>query len=252
MDVFRRVFSCLGFKPYVREVRVGDVCFRFLIADRTGLAWYSGEEQEPSPEYRFTKGMLKPGDRVLEVGAHHGFFTLLLSRWVGKDGKIMAVEALPANCDILRENIRINSVSNVCVENKAVSDRNGPVMIRGGSNSSVVSRGWDAAFKVEGVRLDDYAEFKPDMIKIDVEGFEVNVLQGGAEILKFLPSLAIEVHIEELKQYGHSAQEIVDILKPLGYALWLQSDGLSEPAPYDGSPITKGRQIHLYAMKPGQ
>ena len=70
---------------------------------------------------------INPGSTVLDLGAHHGYFSLLAARWVGKEGKVYAFEPAPENFQILKKNIEFNQFTNVLPVNKAVSDTDKPM-----------------------------------------------------------------------------------------------------------------------------
>lgn len=245
----RICFSYKKFKTYQEKITIDNDSFNFLIGDPTGEKWYEGSNQELSQEMLFTKKMVRPGEIVIEVGPHHGFFTILLSKWVGKEGKILAIEASPHNSKILKENIDINGISNVTVENKAAGSIDGHIYIRGGSNSNVVNSLWNAAYKVKLTKLDNYSYLSPTFLKIDVEGYEVDVLKGAGKILELKPNLAIEVHFEQLKKYGYSIKDIFDLIDKKSYTLWLQPDGKTPPFVYDNRNIEPIEQLHLYAIR---
>jgi len=73
-------------------------------------------------EVRFLYEHLREGDVFLDVGANIGFYSLVASRWVGFSGKMIAIEALPYNCDGLRKNIDLNDICNIQVVNAGVAD----------------------------------------------------------------------------------------------------------------------------------
>ena len=97
--------------------------------------------------------------------------------------------------------------------------------------------------------LDKYAHLNPNFLKIDVEGLEVQVLRGAKKILATRPKLLLEVHVPELRNYGCSSNDVLEILKPLDYKMWLQVSQ-SPSGPYDGTPldgISEGG-VQLYAV----
>ena len=241
-----RHLSNLGFKPYLTAMAVGDCRFRFWIADRVGQAWYLGN-QSLSPEIVFTRAMLHLDDVVFEVGAHHGFMTLQLAQMVGPNGIVVAFEASPHNAEILGRNLAANAVTNVTVEAQAVGATVGRASISQDYNASVVVTG-DAQREVGLTTLDTFAHLRPTMLKIDVEGYEVEVLRGARAILATRPGLAIEVHVRELAQYGHTPADVVAFIDREWYSIWLQADGRSDPKPYDGGEIAEAEQVHLYAV----
>lgn len=81
--------------------------------------------------------MIQPGDVVFEYGGHHGCTAIVLSKWVGANGKVVPFEALPANCDIIEKNIQLNNLQNIYLERKAVGAKHGKITIENSSDSSV-------------------------------------------------------------------------------------------------------------------
>jgi len=145
-----------------------------------------------------------PGMTVADIGAQSGFYTLLLSKRVGAQGKVIAFEPLPANYRLLEENLRLNKIENAIVRREAVADRTGalnfqfpldePSLIAG----PVLAEDSTGAFDVPCVSLDDFVAGQLnslDLIKMDVEGAEGSVLAGATKTLQqFHPNLIIELH----------------------------------------------------------
>ena len=146
--------------------------------------------------------LIGQGDVVLECGGHHGCTAIVLSNWVGGDGKVVTFEPLPANYGIIDKNIQQNGLQNVILERKVVGAERGKITIKNASNSSVTLSG--EGVEVELTCLDEFEHLNPAFIKIDVEGFEMQVLQGAKKILSTRPKLAIEIHSERLSRYGAS------------------------------------------------
>ena len=127
--------------------------------------------------------LMKPGAIVVECGAHHGAQTILLSRWAGDTGRVIAVEPNPGNLVILKRNTEINGLTNVTVVEKAAGATCDPVYMNASSNGSVRSGG---SLKVDGITVDHLAldlGMKPTFVKIDVEGYEYQVLEGCKSVL---------------------------------------------------------------------
>jgi FkbM family methyltransferase len=119
--------------------------------------------------------LVKPGTVVIECGAHHGAQSILLSRWVGPHGRVVAIEPMPENVSIFNKNIEINGLSNLIVVDKAVgSTRDNQLSMALTSNASVRPNG-KHTISVESITLDALAEklkIMPALLKIDVEGYE--------------------------------------------------------------------------------
>ena len=241
-------FSTRHFKPYIKKKNVEGIVFDFWIGDLDSRNWYDLHCQDPQwLEMRFIRDkMIQPGDIVLESGAHHGCTTIVLSRWVGENGKVIAFEPVPANASIIRKNIELNQIKNVWLESKAVGATSGhKVKISGNSNSSVRALGQGR--EVDLTCLDQYEYLNPTFLKVDVEGFEVEVLKGAQRILRKRPKLAIEVHPEALPGYGTSVQELLSLINLASYEWWVQWDDDQYPQPYNLTTLTTKR-AHLFGI----
>ena len=238
-------FQNKGFKPYVKKKKVEGVTFDFWIGDSAGRKWY--EPQWVQHEMRFIRDyLLQPGDVVLECGAHHGCKTVVFSYWVGDEGKVIAFEPVPRNADIIQKNIKINNLQNVILERKAVGSKEGKIVMTDESNSQVVNRK-GSGFEVNITHLDKYVHLNPAFLKIDVEGFEIEVLKGAQSILKKRPTLMIEIHPNALKRYNSSVEDLFNLIDAEKYKLWVQWRNRDEPKVYDGKdPITE--PVHLFAL----
>lgn len=125
--------------------------------------------------------VVRPGAMVFDVGAHAGYYTLALSRTVGALGSVLAFEPDAGNLARLKRHLAINHIGNVQVIEAAVLDQAGSVPFqsdRRGYLSHVAEEGE----LVRAVCLDDFGW--PDVIKMDVEGFEAKALCGAESILK--------------------------------------------------------------------
>jgi FkbM family methyltransferase len=150
---------------------------------------------------------------VFDVGAHIGYFALLLSKLVGPHGKVFAFEPLPENFKVLEENVRLNGCGNVFLENRAVADASGLVNLKSNDTdrltytSSLVSG--RPNIDVEAVSLDDYTSSLRECVQfvmMDVEGGEADVLKGMRSILqRDFPTLLIELHGFDQRGQSHPA-----------------------------------------------
>lgn len=211
----------ITFKPYMIQAFSEGEHFNFWIASPQSQKWYVTNGQAAWPEMRFVRDvLLAPGCLVVECGAHHGFGTMLLSRWVGMHGKVMAFEAIPGRAAVLKKNVQLNSAHNVNVYARAVSNT--------AKKRSVLL----ARSLAQQVRLDDVLDSKiPGLLKIDVDGYETEVIKGAwATLAHRKTNLSIEVHPHELQQHGSSVQELQECLHLDDYHCWL---GM-------GSEATKG------------
>lgn len=150
---------------------------------------------------------LHRGDTFYEVGAHIGFLSLGAARLVGTEGEVVAFEADPENAARIEEHLQKNSLSQLRVVQQAVWSRTGRLRFQQASSQSSRNTGAiqedpasgrdSEVIDVEAVALDDFIRGRrpPSLIKIDVEGAELHVLEGADELLaKRKPLVICEVH----------------------------------------------------------
>lgn len=170
---------------------------------------------------------VRPGDTVADVGANIGLYTIALAQRVGSAGRVVAFEPDLANVALLRRNLALNPIgTKVEVIEAAVSNEEGeiPFEMGGEVQSHVSTRPNSRAKLVRSVTLDKVFENKPlGLLKIDVEGFEEKVLQGGTRLLKD-PSrkprkIFVEMHPFAWAPLGTTSKSIIHLLTECGYRL---------------------------------
>ena len=193
---------------------------------RTGTALYEGAVEPLVQEA--VREHLGAGMVFYDIGANIGLFSLIAARRVGKDGKVFAFEPDPEVSEELKRNIWRNGFSQVEVIHAAVSSTTGSgAFLRASRETSPdlglgrldTSRGGSSVDRVRTVALDDFVRSAPlpDVIKCDVEGAELDVLQGARSILeRRKPVVVCEIH------KGVEVTRISDFVHGLGYGLkWL-------------------------------
>jgi FkbM family methyltransferase len=136
--------------------------------------------------------LIEPGDTIVDVGANVGYLTLLFKQAVGTDGSIICIEPDSDNLRELRRCVQINSLSRVEILNAAVGDCETQVQLSPGLNGHINSTG---TVCVPQVTLNSFIDKNPRFVKVDVEGYELKVIQGATELLKNCkPRLFVEMH----------------------------------------------------------
>jgi FkbM family methyltransferase len=176
------------------------------------------------------RGLIRPGDRIVEVGANLGYYTLSMADVVGPTGKITALEASPRLAAMVTQSLEINGFANrVQVVDKAAFDRSGsiPFVIarsRSGGGHTQVAESLMVAdstvIEVEAVRLDDLGLGPIDFIRMDAEGSEPLILRGAAELLAN-PKIVICMEWSVLQMRSRaSVPEFVTWLDGMGFKFW--------------------------------
>lgn len=156
--------------------------------------------------------LLKPGQRVVDVGANIGYYMLMFQSIVGSTGKIICFEPEPSNLVELKSNINGNDFTNVQLFEAAVGMEVGAINFSCGINGMVAENG-RGEISVDLVTLDSVIDERVDMIKIDVEGYEAQVLIGASGLIKrYKPTLFVELH-PHLLAPPYSIKDIVEYIR---------------------------------------
>jgi FkbM family methyltransferase len=171
------------------------------------------------------KKNIKKGDTVVDAGAHIGYFTIILSDLVGNDGKVIAFEPNPTTFSILKKNIETNNLSNVILEPLALSNTESEEYIQEDDQSagSTIYKNCSDGIKIKTITLDKYFNDKEiNFIKIDVQGSEFNILNGGIKTFTKKPKCIIEIHptIFDSKGKKVSSKEVINMLKKFNYEIF--------------------------------
>ncbi len=214
------------FRSYVIERRVAGDQIQFLVGDLFGEAWY-GPHHDPWPELEWIKANgIRPGDVVVDCGANHGFSTTLFAKWTGPQGKVYAFEPFSHNMGILKKNLRLNGITNVVCQHSAVGSQSGSVAISATQpNAAVVSnlKGTRRTEQVALVALDDILAVESiGFLKVDVEGYELEVLRGARRILASRPRLDLELHVFLYKNKAEELRQVFAMLPLNDYAVDIQ------------------------------
>lgn len=186
-------------------------------------------------ESRFVETFLRPGMTVLDIGAHHGFYTLLASHKVGPRGRVIAFEPSPRERKFLLRHLSLNRCKNVSVESFALGSQEVEAdffLVEGEETgcNSLRPPNVNEATRALGVlvrRLDDCLQRQGiqhvDFIKMDVEGAELEVLRGATELLRRRPRPVILCEAENIRTqpWGYRPSEIIVFLRRFNY-LWFQ------------------------------
>lgn len=167
--------------------------------------------------------LLKPGMRVVDVGANIGYYLLLFEKYIGSEGKVICIEPSVENLPELKKNIEINRFVNVKLFDVAIGMDDGTTGLRVGINSGVVdlpdygqAGKNQGAYQVSLRKLDSLVTDKIDFLKIDVEGYEGQVLKGAQEILnRDKPILFLEIHPSIIPEFGFTVGQILDDLSSI-------------------------------------
>jgi FkbM family methyltransferase len=177
--------------------------------------------------------LIGEGQTFVDVGAHWGYFSLLAARIVGPRGRVVAIEADPRIFDILERSVALNGFGTLSPVHVAASDKEGELVLQGFSESdenwgisSVAGKAEGRAFSVRAQPLDQILDRlgvgSVDLLKMDIEGAEGLALQGARSGLTSgrYRRILLELHPDQLRSLGSSAEEVLRFLRSFGYRAW--------------------------------
>lgn len=239
------------FKTFNRKGSYGNHDLEIAIRDPLGAGWYNRDWSELSEIAFLKKYKLKEGAKVFDLGAHQGVVAMMLAKEVGSSGKVLAIEANKFNFNTALENKKLNDIEQLIIENCAIAERNGHVEFNENLNGAIENNQTDtmttkvASFSINHL-IDNF--FTPDIIFMDIEGFEVQALKGARQAFETKCDWFIEVHGPDLiEQYGGTVQEVINHFTTKDYRLYIGSDDC-EFKEYDASSSLLNNRFYLIAI----
>lgn len=237
-QVLRPVFRAHTAAVWKWHQRRRSLCFhiagnqlRVLPADQGISVELAVHRTHEPTAARLLASCLRPGMIVVDVGANIGYYALLEARLVGPRGRVLAIEPVPENARMFLHNLQANGYENVAFRQVAISNRNGMSKMHVSARSnhhSLHDVPWQTAdLDVPVCTLDallkDEVLSSLDVIRMDLEGHEIAVLDGmTATIEKYHPRLLVEVHphivgpdatiryLDRLNLLGYSVDWVID------------------------------------------
>jgi len=221
----------------------------------TNLSSYVLREQGDwfEDEVHFVRRLLKPGERALDVGANVGMYALSMATRVGAQGRVWAFEPAPATATLLQASKEANRLSQLTIEQVALSDRGGTTSFFISPDSELNSLHADAVgsvgqrIEVELSTLDDAAErlgiSNIQFVKLDAEGEERAILDGARALLAREEPLVMY----ELKHGKRVNEDLVEHFASIGFGAYRLVPGLGALVPFDLSGAPDPFLLNLFA-----
>jgi FkbM family methyltransferase len=193
-----------------------------LLLDKTDRHCFTIYGNSEEGKMSHLKKIITPGQTVVDVGANIGIYSVVLAKFVEKQGHVFAFEPAPDNVKLLRKTIKLNQFDNITVTQKAISNKPGIAsfyLVDGISSHSLMDYGKSInKIDVEVESLDNFFQDyeKPiDFIKIDAEGYDFKVILGMQNIISKTQNLKIFVEFDpkRLIKIGDSPQELLRFMQ---------------------------------------
>jgi FkbM family methyltransferase len=225
-----RIASRLRGKKLLTETEYGEEMYVNL--NDVAVSWDIVKSNFDRGTTEIIESIVSEGDNVFDIGANIGYYSVLISREIGEDGFLTCFEPEKTNYDFLRSNLEPLSFSNHALEKKAVSAKRGSINLsidKYNRGAHTVESTSNSGIDVETTTIDRYMEESSieslDFIKIDVEGHEGKVLEGGETtishqkpkiILEFNDTYWGEINTRALRMLNKRGYEFYKIEEPSG------------------------------------
>lgn len=228
--IYRYLIGILPFNFSVNQFITNN--FKFRLHARFAFSNFKNWGNKHNDFFHIYLKLSEGSKYFFDIGAHIGIVSLPISKNISSKGKIFAFEASKLNLKFLKYHIQSNNIKNIKVINKLVTSTTKKKSVLFESNessgmSSVIPINQKQITKkkiVQSITLDKFCAIKkifPDIIKVDIEGSEIDMLIGAKDIIKRTkPLIFLSYHPYHIKKLGYDKNFIFDILKELDYEIY--------------------------------
>ncbi len=225
-------YDTWAFPRHTVSRRYGPHILHMNIHDRVAKEWYDRDWDLP-PEFDILPLYgLRSGARVFDLGAHQCLIAILMSKEVGPAGQVIAVEANGHNVGVARCNLDENAADNVTLVHALISNVNGTGHAVNSFNASgSANGGLIGKSTVPSLSVDELTRRHgvPDVVYMDIEGFEIQGLEGATDTIAQHATWFIELHGDDiLSRYGARNSDVLHYFDPAVYTAFVCPDEQGE------------------------
>ena len=211
------------------KIKLGNILYKYCFP-LYNLSYTKFKLKNDKTEIDLLKKIIKPGDSILDIGSNIGFYAKILSALTGNSGKVYCFEPDSTNFQYLKKNTK--AIENIKLFNKAVSDKKDILKVYKSKLLNVDHRtypvnNYDSIEEIESLSIDELISehiiSKVDIIKIDIQGYEMTAFKGMYNLLSTNNDLKIvaEYWPHGFKRAGTTAIAFYDFFDQLGYRFYL-------------------------------
>jgi FkbM family methyltransferase len=212
--------------PYVRDYKQGNIDFSLIIYHTESKAWFDNDHADSVVRNAAELQLVRSGDTVFDLGCNAGFLTAWFAKQTGPTGRVVGFDPFPWNTLATYYSAKLNGCDNVTCHTVGIASRYGEVKIpyvdsKIYENSALEDH---YCFWAKLVPLDEYAAYRPDFIKVDIEGAERELIAGAAKIFAQnpKPQWMFELHHQFIRDAGSDPDAIGRELLSHGYTCRIQ------------------------------
>jgi FkbM family methyltransferase len=186
------------------------------------------KNQNDKFEIELLEKIIRPGFNIIDIGANIGFYSLLFTNLTGKKGNVHCFEPDLTNFNHLKKAVKKST--NVIINNKAISDRDGLLTFYTSHRLNVDHRTYPvekykSTYQVDSISIDKYidSKYKVDFIKMDIQGAEFPAFKGMEATLRNNQDIIVfmEIMPSGLKSFGVTVNTVISYIRSLGFIIYL-------------------------------
>lgn len=204
------------------KIQRNGYMIRMFPSSMSHLCYLKGKNYRQEEE-DFFQDFLENGDVVLDIGSNIGLLTLKASTLVGTVGHVYSFEANPKIANFQNSNIKLNNFKNITLINSAIGNKSGTTKLLDSFSDDTMNKidFSDNALEVKIDKIDNIIFNNTiNLFKVDVEGFELFVLEGAKRVLASTECIFFEVCNENFEKYGYSSLDLFKFLNGCNFDLF--------------------------------
>jgi FkbM family methyltransferase len=240
-----------GFAPQIAEHDYHGVKLRVSIRDSLAAGWYDRDWPEMPELTLLQRSGLRPGANVFDIGAHQGVVAMVAAKLVQPRGTVVAVEGTRFNVAVALENFELNCISNIIAIHAVAAEKTDEAV---GFSQTLNGRIQENAPHVWCVTVDSLSKEygRPNVVLVDVEGYECPVLRGALATLQQPCAFFVEVHAGcGLEEYG-SVRELLSFFSPSRFTLYWANGEEQTFEKLQSADLLPAHKFFLIASPKGQ
>jgi len=229
LTFIRKVLNKLLFKFKLSRfvtIKRNGYMIRMFPSSMSYMRYLKGKSYR-NDEEDFFQDYLKKGDIVLDIGSNIGLLTLKSSSLVGDEGHVYSFEANPKIANFQRSNIKLNKFENITLTNSAIGNKTGTVRFIDSLEDDTMNKVdfSDSALEVKIDKIDNIiSNCTINLLKVDVEGFELFVLEGAKKVLTSTECIFFEVCNQNFEKFGYTSVDLFNLLNSYNFDIFRIED----------------------------
>jgi FkbM family methyltransferase len=245
-------FSEYTFRHRIVRHNYGGYSMLVHLKDPTSQQWYDRDWNRLGEIELLAQSRLKSGAKVFDIGGHQSIVAMMLALEVGQDGSVIVLEPNPFNVRMAKLNIQSNGFDNIIQLQAMVSSTNGSGVMSFQLNGRPVSTELGSpGLEVSSITIDELARRygAPDVVFVDVEGYEFEALKAANEVMANRADWCIELHGDDvLGAYGATNASVAEPFLKKNFEVYIRAQEDGQFTRITSTSMVPNSRCHMVAL----